>query len=64
MVTICTDEWRMPLARLPRAQVPSTDTPEVAGLAPLAALTFAGRLGNCGATVCRSPGAAVPACSF
>ena len=45
MVTIRTDEWRMPLARLPRAQVPSTDIPEVAGLAPPAALTFAGRLG-------------------
>ena len=45
MVTIHTDEWRMPLARLPRAQVPSTDIPEVAGLAPPAALTFAGRLG-------------------
>ena len=45
MVTIRTDEWRMPLAHLPRAQVPSTDIPEVAGLAPPAALTFAGRLG-------------------
>ena len=45
MVTIRTDGWRMPLARLPRAQVPSTDTPEVAGLAPPAALIFAGRLG-------------------
>ena len=45
VVTIGTDGWRMPLARLPRAQVPSTDIPEVAGLAPPAALTFAGRLG-------------------
>ena len=46
VVTICADEWRMPWACLPRAQVPSTDAPGVAGLAPLAALTFAGRLGG------------------
>ena len=45
VVTIHADEWRMPWARLPRAQVPSTDAPQVSGLAPLAALTFAGRLG-------------------
>ena len=46
VVTLCADEWRMPWACLPRAQVPSTDAPEVAGLALLAALTFAGRLGG------------------
>ena len=64
VVIIPSDEWRMPWAHLPRAQVTSTDTPEVAGLAPPAALTFSGRLGHCGATMCRSPGAAVPACSL
>ena len=45
VVTIHADEWRMPWAHLPRVQVPSTDAPEVAGLASLTALTFAGRLG-------------------
>ena len=65
VVIIPADEWRMPWARLPRAQVLSTDTPKVAGLAPLAASSFTGRAGgHCGATVCRSPGAAVSACSL
>ena len=45
VVTIHADECRMPWARLPRAQVLSPDAPKVAGLAPPAALTFAGRLG-------------------
>ena len=65
VVTICADEWRMPWARLPRQRVLSTDASEVAGLAPLAAVTYAGSLGgHCGATGCRSPGGAVPECSL
>ena len=58
VVTISTDEWRMPWACLPRAQVLSTDAPEVAGLAAPQGWE------HYGATVCRSPGAAVPACSL
>ena len=50
------------LSTSPQGTGPIPDAPEVAGLAPPAALTFAGRLGHCGATVRRSPGAAVPAC--
>ena len=58
VVTISADEWRMPWACLPRAQVLSTDAPEVAGLAAPQGWE------HYGATVCRSPGAAVPACSL
>ena len=46
VITIHADEWRMPWARLPRAQVLFTDAPKVARLAPPAALTFAGCLGG------------------